>query len=1073
MIFRNIDKYAVLIYNKVHKDIISKENAKMDIMDSEWKVRINTWIATLKRELYMPIGEITWEAFRTKDYLTPEQASAAAFEPVRPGYTWGESWEYCWFRAKITLPEGVDGKRIVMNLAPGGESTLFVNGKAFGTYRADWISDEHHYMVDNYLTRDAKAGDSFNILMETYAGHYIPEIFQWSFYTGPILPDDKQYIDTNPEGPRRTLGKCTFGVWNEDAYQLYMDVDTLNKLLQTLDDTTLRASKICDALEQFTLIVDFEQDREKRNASYRAAREALRPAMEAVNGTSTPVFYAIGNAHLDLAWCWPLAETYRKTARTFAAQLRLLEEYPDYKFLVSQPACYEMVREHYPELFERIKAAAKEGRWIADGAMWVEPDTNMAGGEALIRQLVYGKRYYKDVFGVDSELLWLPDTFGYTAALPQILNKCGVKYLVTQKIFWSYNKGEPFPYHYFNWQGMDGSEIVSFLPTKYEYPTHPIEINEVWKNRSQARDLDAFLFPFGYGDGGGGPTRDHIEYAIRQKDLEGGVKIKIADPMEFFEDMQEQKGTPKNTYVGELYFTAHRGTYTTQSAVKKGNRKSELALRELEMWAVPAALNGIRYPAEKIEGLWKDVLLNQFHDILPGSSIARVYVEAEKLHNKVLTEAGQLLETTQKALLKGGENAVTVFNSLGFERKALVTLPNVFEKGAVTADGTYIPAARSGDKVKAVVTIPSCGAVSLTPASEAKSAEAGAAVVETADGFVMENALVKASVNRRGEVTSFVLKESGREFAGGAMNCFRLFKDIPRRWDNWDIDSNYVYQEIDGAYDISVEPVGSGMEAVIKVSGKLLDSAYTQYIRLAKDAKRIEFETEVDWKELHKLLKVGFPVDVYAENAVNEMQFGYVERPTHRSRLYDKERFEVCNHRYTALRDNSHGAAVLNDCKYGISVNGSSMELTLLRSGTCPDFRTDNRVHHFTYAFTAWEGDFASSDVVKQGYEVNVAPVVVPGGALDASYLSVDHDNIMIDTVKLAEDGSGDIIVRLYESKKAAGSTKLRTNFFRNFTAYSCDMLENKDEELSLENGVIELVFKAFEIKTVRLSAKA
>ena len=1045
----------------------------MDIMHSEWRVRINTWISVLKRELYIPLGEINWEAFRTKDYLTPEQASAAEFEPVRPGYSWGEAWEYCWFRANITLPEGVDGKRIVMNLAPGGESTLFVNGQAFGTYRADWISDAHHYMVDNYLTRDAKAGESFDILMETYAGHYIPEISEMAFYTGPVMPDGKQFVDTNPEGPRRTLGKCTYGIWNEEAYQLYMDVETLNKLLQTLDTTSLRASKICDALEKFTLIVDFEQPREKRNECYREAREALRPAMEAVNGSSAPVFYAIGNAHLDLAWCWPLAETYRKTARTFAAQLRLLEEYPDYKFLVSQPACYEMVREHYPELFERIKAAAKDGRWIADGAMWVEPDTNMAGGEALVRQLIYGKRYYKEVFGVDSELLWLPDTFGYTAALPQILNKCGVKYLVTQKIFWSYNKGEPFPYHYFNWQGMDGSEITSFLPTKYEYPTDPIEINEVWKNRSQARDLDAFLFPFGYGDGGGGPTRDHLEYARRQKDLEGGVKVKIADPVEFFEDMQEQKGTPKNTYVGELYFTAHRGTYTTQAAVKKGNRKSELALRDVEMWAVPAALNGTEYPAAKIEGLWKDVLLNQFHDILPGSSIARVYVEAEKLHNKVLAESGELLENAQKSLLTGDEKAVTVFNSLGFERKALVALPETFANGAVTADGTYVPVARSNGELKAVVTLPSCGAISLTPAAEAKCAADGAVVSAADDGFVMENELVKARINNRGEVTSFILKESGREFASGAMNRFRVFKDIPRRWDNWDIDSNYVDQEIEGAYDITVEAVESGIEASVKVCGKILGSTYTQYIRLAKDAKRLEFETEVDWRELHKLLKVGFPVDVYAENAVNEMQYGFVERPTHRSKLYDKERFEVCNHRYTALKDNAHGAAVLNDCKYGISVNGNSMELTLLRAGTCPDFRTDNRVHNFTYAFTAWEGDFASCDVVKQGYEVNVAPVVAAGGALDASYLSVDRDNIMIDAVKLAEDGSGDIIVRLYESKKAASSAKLNVNFAKDFTAYSCDMLENNEEELSMENGAVALTFKAFEIKTVRLSAKA
>ena len=1036
-------------------------------MHSEWKVRIENWLAVLKQELYQPIGEIEWSAHKTKEYLTPDEALASEFEPVKAGYTWGETWEYCWFKGNVTIPEGVDGKRIVLNLNPGGETTIFVNGEAFGTYRADWILTDHHYMVDNYLTRDAKAGESYDILMETYAGHYYATA-GYGCYTGPVLPEGGQFVDPLKEGARRTLGKCTYGIWNEDAYQLYMDVDTLYRLLGVLDDTSLRASKLCDALEQFTLIVDFEQDRATRNASYIKAREALKPYMEAVNGSTMPVFYAVGNAHLDLAWCWPLAETYRKTARTFAAQLRLLEEYPDYKFIVSQPACYEMVREHYPELFERIKKAAKDGRWIADGAMWVEPDTNMAGGEALIRQFVYGKRYYKEVFDVDSELLWLPDTFGYTAALPQIVVGCGVKYLVTQKIFWSYNKGEPFPYHYFSWQGMDGTKITSFLPTRYEYFTHPTEANEVWKNRSQARDLDAFLYPFGYGDGGGGPTRDHIEYAIRQKDLEGGVKIKIADPVEFFEDMQQQKGDPKNTYVGELYFTAHRGTYTVQASVKKGNRKSEEALRELELWAVPAALAGGEYPAEKAEALWKDVLLNQFHDILPGSSIARVYVEAEKLHNKVITEAKALTKTAQEKLLACDMTAVTVFNSLGFERTELISLPAGFENGAITADGTYIPV----ENGKAVVTLPSCGAISLVPATEAQKVDAiGATVTATENGYVLENAIVKAVVNNRGEVVSFILKETGREFAAGAMNKFRLFKDVPRRWDGWDIDSNYVYQEIDGAYDINVEAIEQGAEAVLKVTGKLLDSTYTQYIRLAKDAKRIEFETEIDWKELHRLLKVGFPVDVYAENAINEMQFGYVERPAHRSRPYDKERFEVCNHRYSALRDGSHGAAVMNDCKYGISVNGNSMELTLLRSGACPDLRTDNRVHNFTYAFTAWEGDFTASDVVKQAYAVGIKPTVVAGGKLDASYLSVDNDNIIIDTVKMAEDGSGDIIVRLYESKKAAVSTKLHAAFIPNFKAYSCDMLENVQNELTVDNGAIDLTFRAFEIKTVRLKA--
>ncbi len=1040
----------------------------MDLMHSEWKVRIENWIAVLKQELYEPIGEIKWSAHKTKEYLTPDEALSREFQPVEPGYTWGEEWEYGWFKGSVIIPEGAKGKRIVMNLAPGGESTLFVNGEAYGTYRADWISDEHHYMVDNYLTRDAKPGDRYDILMETYAGHYYATA-GYGCYTGPVLPEGTQFNDSLKAGERRTLGKCTYGIWNEDAYQLYMDVDTLFKLLETLDDTSLRAANICDALEQFTLVVDFELDRESRNASYKKAREVVRAAMEAVNGTSAPIFYAIGNAHIDLAWLWPLQETYRKTARTFAAQLRHIEEYPDYKFLQSQPACYEMVREHYPELFERIKKAVKDGRWIADGAMWVEPDTNMAGGEALVRQLLYGKRYYKEVFDVDSELLWLPDTFGYTAALPQILNGCGVKYLVTQKIFWSYNKGEPFPYHYFNWRGMDGSEIVSFLPTKYEYPTHPIEINGVWKNRSQARDLHTFLYPYGYGDGGGGPTRDHIEYALRQKDLEGGVKIKLSDPVEFFEDM-EKEGGPKHTYVGELYFTAHRGTYTTQASVKWGNRKSEEAMRELELWAVPASLVGSAYPAEKAEKLWKDVLLNQFHDILPGSSVARVYVEAKALHDKVISEAGELAKTAKTALLTADADAVTVFNSLGFERDALVTLPEAFAKGAVLADGTYVAVDQTAEGLKALVTVPSCGAVSLRPATEAQAIANGFVTV-TANGndFVLENAVVKATVNARGEVTSFVLKESGREFAASPMNRFRMFKDVPRRWDGWDIDSNYVLQEIDGAYDIQVELVEQGIEAVLKVTGKIANSAYTQKIRLAKDSKRLEFETEIDYKELHRLLKVGFPVDVYAENAINEMQFGYVERPTHRSRLYDQERFEVCNHRYTALRDGAHGAAVMNDCKYGISVNGNSMELTLLRSGACPDLRTDNRVHNFTYAFTAWDGDFTSSDVVKQAYELNIKASVLAGGALDASYLSVDNDNIIIDTVKCAEDGSGDIIVRLYESKKATVATKLHAAFGEGFKAYACDMLENVKEEIAVENGAIDLAFKAFEIKTIRL----
>ena len=817
--------------------------------------------------------------------------------------------------------------------------------------------------------------------------------------------------------------------------------------------------------------MDFEQEEAERTESYRKARAAIRPAMEAKNGSTAARFYAIGNAHLDLAWLWPMQETYRKTARTFAAQLRLIDLYPGYKFLQSQPASYEMCRKYYPELFERIRAAAKKGQWIPEGAMWVEPDTNMSGGEALIRQILYGKKYYKAVFDVDSEILWLPDTFGYTGALPQILKGTGVRYLVTQKIFWSYNEGEDFPYHYFNWRGIDGSEVISFLPTSYTYQTDPRSLNEIWKSRRQLMDLDAFLVPFGYGDGGGGPSRDYIEFLERQKDLEGSPRTEMAGPNEFFHDM-EKEGKPVNTWTGELYFTAHRGTYTSQAVIKKNNRKAELALRELELWgALALKYADEAFPSERSEALWKEVLLHQFHDILPGSGIARIYQETEKRMMAVLREAETLTDNARRALTEG-ENAVSVFNSLSFARTEAVTLPGRFADGAVTQDGTRVPVEcdRKTGRIRALVSLPSMGSVTLYPAAASADLERKEAeVTETEDGFVLENALVRAVISKKGEVVSFVLKSSGREFAAAPMNRFRVFKDVPRMFDAWDIDSNYVLSEITDAVHLTAKASCSGLTAAVEVEGSLLGSRVRQVIRLSADSRRLEFDTVVDWKELHRLLKVSFPVDVYVEEGINEMQFGYVKRPTHRSRQYDKDRFEVCNHRYSALCDGSHGAAVLNDCKYGISMNGNALELTLLRASASPEMQADNRTHHFTYAFTAWEGSFEESDVLRDALALNVPAAVVPGKRTDHSAFSVNKKSVIIDTVKPAEDGSADLILRVYEAMNAPGNAKIRTDLPVK-KAYICDMLENIQEELEITDGVLELPFRGFEIKTIRLS---
>lgn len=1020
---------------------------KLMKMTSEWTDRLRHWTATLEKDFYTPLGNIDLEGFCTFAHITPAEAVKNSFVPMPQGTAWGEEWEYAWLRAQITLPEQAQGKMIVMNLDMGGEATLFVNGQAFGTRRAEWVTVPHHYMQDNILTDSGKPGESFSLLCEVYAGHFFPKSELDYCATGPVLPGS--CTDPLAGKIRTVVGKNSFGVWNEEAYQLWMDVRTLTEIMEALPSGSLRAAKIGRALQNFTLEVDFEQPADKRALDYKKGRELLRPALECKNGSTAPTFYGIGNAHLDVVWLWPLAETERKVARTFAAQLRLIERYPEYRFLQSQPQTYEFCSRHYPELFDRIKAAIKTGGWIAEGAMWVEPDTNMTSGESLVRQLIHGMRYFKEELGVDCETLWLPDTFGYTAALPQILKSCGIKYLVTQKIFWSYNEGERFPYHYFTWQGMDGSEIVSYLPTSYTYTTNPKQLTDVWDNRVQKDDMDKFLLPFGYGDGGGGPSRDYVEFALREKDIEGCPKVRMEHPSKIFEDL-EADGGPENTYVGELYFTAHRGVYTTQASVKWGNRKSELALREGELWGAVASLDGFAYPRAEVDAAWKKVLLNQFHDILPGSSIARVYDEALVLHKEAIATGDSLTKAAANSLAGKGDGLVA-FNSLSWERDAVIKLP----------EGGYT-------RVK----LPSCGYAPVTKAALDHSEAVCVAV--TAEGATLQNALVKAVFSPEGELVSFVLKSSGRELADGEMNRFLLYKDVPRTFDAWDIDSPYEKQFVESGSNTVIKLLESDpYRCAIEISKNIGNSTICQTVSLESGAIRVEFDTTVEWHELHRLLKVSFPVRVSTTEGINEMQYGYVKRPTHRSRAYDKDRFEVCNHRYTALCDEGHGAAVLNDCKYGVSMLGNAINLTLLRAAGSPELATDNGPQRFTYAFTAWEGCFMQSPVVREGYELNVAPVLATGAASGSLFAIENGENIVIDVVKPAEDGSGDLILRLYESKRADTCCKLKWSLPRAVkSAVLCNMLEGRESEqpLAIAEDSAALHFRAFEVKTIRLS---
>lgn len=1009
-------------------------------MKPEWKDRVQHWVNVLEKEFYEPLGEIALEGFETVEMLAPEEAEKRDFAPMSPGTDWGLKGHYCWMRGEIALPERAAGERIVMDLRQGGEATLFVDGEAFGTRRAEWVSVPHHYICDQVLTLCAEPGERFHLLMEAYAGHDYPGEHQGGCATGPVRPGD--FLPEPEDRPRQRMGVSTFGIWHEEAYQLWLDVCTIGSLLKVEDKGSLRAAELEEALERFTLLVDFEQAREGRLADYARAREAIAPVLAAHNGTTAPHMAAIGNAHLDVCWLWPYRETQRKVARTFAQQIRLMDLYPDYKFIQSQPETYMICKTLYPALYERIKEKVRAGQWIADGSMWVEPDTNMTSGESLIRQIVYGKRFYREEFGVDCQLLWLPDTFGYSAVLPQILRGCGVKYLTTQKIFWTYNGSDPFPYHYFTWQGMDGSEITSFLHMDYTSKTDPETTVNRWRDRVQKRDIRDFLLPFGYGDGGGGPTRDHIEFVRRQQDVQGAPRMTFEAPQDFFEECAKG-GAPKNRYVGELYFQCHRGTYTSQAAIKRGNRKSELALREAEMWSAAAA-NRLPYPQEALDKAWKGALLNQFHDILPGSSIARVYEEARELYGEILADAARMTDAATQALTQGGEGT-TYFNSLSWARRVLV---------------------RQGDAYGFAV-LPPCG---WSAEVDFGAPQYPVLLSPLNGGVILGNGLITVELNNLGEITGCEYK--GRRCIGGRANVLRMYKDVPRLFDAWDIDSMYDMQPVDLGGDATLEIVEeTAWRCAVRMTRRFGQSTLTQEIALQADSCRLDFITHVSWQETHRLLKAAFETGVHADEAINEIQFGFVKRPTHRSRPYDADRFEVCNHRYTALCDENRGAAVLNESKYGVSVLGDEIALTLLRAATCPDLSADKGEHDFTYSYYVWDGPFMTSDVVREGYALNV-PLTQAAGRLPAhSLMQVDAQNVVIDTVKLAEDGSGDMIVRLYESKHAQTAAKL-TLGFPAAQAYLCDMLEDPQQELAVSGNAVAFEMRAFEIKTLRIKRK-
>ena len=1111
-------------------------------MNKEQRNQLELMLSALKRDFYHPLQELQLGGFRAEEKLSLKEAAGRERTDYPVGTRWGNPWEYAWMFAEFTLPEEACGERIVMDLNPGGESTLYLNGEPFGTRRRDTVYHAHHYMVDQTVTRCARGGEKFSLAMEVYGGTPLPVSPRGRCASGPVFPEEGVLMTGTGQAE---MGRNTFGIWNEEAYQLWLDLTVLLDIYDTQGEHSFVREKVGVTLDSLLDRLDLEQPLPKRREAYRDARRFLEPLMEMKNGTFAPSMGVIANSHLDVAWLWPLAETERKTIRTFAQQLRLLEEYPEARFLASQCVLYEMCRQQEPELFDKIKKAVARGQWIAEGAMWVEPDTNLSGGEALIRQFLYGKRYFREEFGVDSRIAWLPDTFGYTAALPQILAGCEVDGLTTQKIFWTYNDAEPFPYHAFLWKGLDGSTVPCYLHMFYESAVDVKTVMKRWEDRLIQDGSGDFYLPFGYGDGGAGPTRDDMELVCREQDLQGVPRLHYETPAEMFE---RRTGEKLPVYRGELYFACHRGTYTTQGAVKRGNRRAEQAMRAYELWAACARWAGeqgtlrggqpvepgmsgdsqsaeqrghYQYPAAEIESTWKKVLLNQFHDILPGSSIARVYEEAVKLYGEIMEEAkagtdaalGSIGTLGTDAALSHGrsgsgsgeaavlrscpEEGVTIYHTQSWERRQLVLLDDRFAAGAETWEGEAVPCRKVEDGVLAMVTLPSMGSVSLRPVvagTETASAldwegaqsvhEAGqwtakgtkkeqpvtARAIE--DGYVLENDVLRAILHPDGQLASVVTLADGQERLGGMSNCLHLYRDVPRAFDAWDIDSQTEDREValEGRCESAVI-LSEGLRAAIRFTTRFGQSVLTQTVSLDAGAARIDFDTEADWQERHKLLKVSFDTGVDAPEAANQIQFGHILRPTHRSDRFAADRFEVCNHGFTALFDATHGAAVLNDCKYGVSMRDSVISLSLLRGAVNPDPGADQGKHQFRYSYYVWEGAFEDSGVVAEAAALNAPVQIAEGCGPKTSFFAVDDSRVVIDTVKLAEDGSGDMILRLYESMNGTRRAVLSSAFAFD-QAWLCNMLEEPKTELKAEKNQVELNLHPFEILTLRLQRR-
>ncbi|MEV3855469.1 glycoside hydrolase family 38 C-terminal domain-containing protein [Streptomyces sp. NPDC050095] len=971
------------------------------------------------------------------------QALQGTYAPFEPGTVWGKPWSTSWFRIEGRVPEEWAGRHVEAVVDPGftGQGPGF---QAEGLlYDAAGVPLKGIHPRNRHLTVAAPAvgGEPVHLLLEAAANPTVLRDFEPT-YVGDVL--------TAGDRPIYRFHSADLAVLDEDVWHLVLDVEVLSELMHELDADRGRRHDVLRALERMLDALDLHDVAGTAVAARAELADVLaRPAHASAHRVS-----ATGHAHIDSAWLWPLRETVRKASRTFANVTALARDYPELVFACSQAQQYAWVKEHQPHIWERIKKAVADGNWAPVGSMWVESDANMPGGEALARQIVHGKRFFLEELGVETEEIWLPDSFGYTAAFPQLAKLAGAKWFLTQKLSW--NQTNKMPHHTFWWEGIDGTRVFTHFPPvdTYNSQFHARELAHAERNFAEKGGASTSLVPFGWGDGGGGPTREMLERARRLRSLEGSPRVEIEKPSKFFEKAHEEYGAKAPVWSGELYLEMHRATYTTQAKTKQGNRRCEHALREAELWCTTAALRdpSYAYPYNALDRIWKTVLLHQFHDILPGSSIAWVHREARDTYAQALAE---LDEITAGAVRHLGGGAMSVLNASPYARSEVV--------------------AHDGQLVH--VTVDGLGTRSLAEAAgHTRGPGAHAAATRESDSIVLANEHLTVTIDSDGLLTSVRdLGHGGREvLAPGARgNLLQLHPDHPTQYDAWDLDAHYRHTRTDLTDADAVELVEDGpLRVSVRVTRTFGKSTVSQEYRLAAGSRRLEVVTDVDWQESEKVLKAAFPLDVHAERSAAEIQFGHVHRATHANTGWDAARYEICAHRWLRVAEDAYGVALLNDSTYGHDVTrtpherglGTTVRLTLLRAPHSPDPETDLGTHRFTYALAPGA---TTGDAVAGGLALNLplrsaeAPALTP-------LVTVDDPAVTVESVKLAEDRSGDVVVRLYESRGGRASATL-TTAFPVAGADETDLLERPLRPADTSASGLALSLRPFQILTLRL----